>query len=255
MKNLYIITIAIIASVAVSACKKNESDPAPIIPTQTLVLRMTPKIGADTLDFASTHITANNERYTLSSFRYYMSNISLIKNNGTEEALTGKVFLINPNTSDYSLGNVPAGTYNTIKFSVGLNNELNHGDPTKYPVSNPLAIQSPGIHWSWNSGYIFMMMEGTCDTTDTNVDVLTYGQYSHDLFYHIGTDALLKDVQVSNAPITILPGVNKVVQIHSNINQLFVGVDLKTENRSHTMGSMPLATKIANNIPSMFTIE
>lgn len=237
------------------ACKKDEDTPDPQVTSQSLSLRLTPMVGDDTLKFNTSFTTENNVRYTLSSFRYYMSNIRLVKSDGSEYPISGKVFLVNPNTSDYSLGNVPVGDYKGIRFSVGLDDVTNHLDPTTYPISHPLAIQSPAIHWSWNSGYIFLMIEGSCDTTAANDDVLTYGQYSHGMFFHIGMDDLLRNVDVDNTTFTVSSNTSKVLNVHSDINQLFTGVDMKTENESHTMGSMPLATKVANNISAMFTIE
>lgn len=254
----YIKCICLLLMVSlVMACKKKNDEPTPVVipTTQSLTLRMTPKVGNKTLDFNSSFETENKERYTLSMFRYYISNISLLKNDGSEYKLDGKVFLVNANTPDYNLGNVPAGNYKGISFFVGIDSATNHMDPTKYPVSHPLAIQSPAIHWSWNSGYIFLMMEGSCDTTDTNKDVLTYGQYSHGMFFHLGMDPLLRQVKLTNASFTLAPGADKVLNIHSDINKLFAGINLRTENTSHTMGSMPLATRAANNIAAMFTIE
>jgi len=239
----------------ITSCKKDKDEPSPAAATQKLTLRLTPTIGQDTLKFNSSFTTESNVRYTLSSFRYYMSNIRLVKSDGSEQAIDGKVFLVNPSTPDYSLGDIPVGEYKGIRFSVGVDNVTNHLDPTKYPISHPLAIQSPNIHWSWNSGYIFLMMEGSCDTTALNTDKLTFGQYSHGMFFHIGMDPLLRTVELNNSPFTIAGSEPKVLNIHSDINELFTGIDLKTENTSHTMGSMPLATRFANNISNMFTIK
>lgn len=254
--NVYIklILTCMLAGVLVS-CKKDKDEPIPNVMSQPLTLRLTPMVGDDTLKFNTSFSTENNVRYTLSSFRYYMSNIRLVKSDGSEHAIDGKVFLVNPNKADYSLGNVPVGAYKGVRFSVGLDYETNHKDPTTYPISHPLAIQSPAIHWNWNTGYIFLMMEGSCDTTIANDDELTYGQYSHDMFFHIGMDELLRSVEVDNATFTVANTSNNVLNIHSDINQLFVGVDLKTENKSHSMGTMPLATKVADNISAMFTID
>jgi hypothetical protein len=147
------------------------------------------------------------------------------------------------------------GSYKGIKFSVGLDSATNHADPTVYPVTNPLAIQSPAIHWSWNSGYIFMMIEGSCDTTAANNDVLTYGQYSHGMFYHIGMDPLLRTIDLSNAAFTVSSANAASVSISADLNKVLKNVDIKTENASHTMGSMPFATKIADNISSAFSVK
>ena len=250
-----IITLLILAGF-LAACKKDKKDePSPATPVQSMSLRLTPMVGADTLKFNTSFTTENNVRYTVSSLRYYMSDISLIKKDGSEHALEGKFLLVNANTSSYTLGDVPAGEYKGIRFSIGLNNVVNHLDPTIYPTSHPLAIQSPGIHWSWNSGYIFLSIEGTCDTTETNVDALTYGQYNHGMFFHVGMDPLLREVDLADHSFTVSSTEAKVLNIQYNVNALFSGVNLKTENKSHTMGSMPLATKVADNIPDMFTIK
>ena len=253
----YIKSICLVISLSLFlACKKKNDEPAPVVmpSSQSLTLRMTPKVGNKPLTFNSSFETENNERYTLSMFRYYISNISLLKNDGSEHKLDGKVLLVNANTPDYNLGDIPAGDYTGISFFVGIDSATNHLDPTIHPVSHPLAIQSPAIHWSWNSGYIFLMVEGSCDTTDTNKDELTYGQYSHGMFFHIGMDPLLRKVKLGNSPFTVSANTNKVLTIQSDINKLFSGIDLKTQNTTHTMGTMPLATKAANNIPAMFTI-
>lgn len=254
MKTYIKLIVVCILAVFLTACKKDKNEPAPQAVSKPLILRLTPKAGNDTLKFNAPLSTENNERYTISSFRYYMSDISLIKKDGSEHKMNDKVFLVTPNTSDYVLDAVPVGEYTGIRFSVGLNNVTNHLDPTRYPVAHPLAIQSPAMHWSWNTGYIFLMLEGSCDTTATNTDVLTYGQYSHGLFYHIGMDPMLRVVTVDNSTFAV-SGNNNVVHIHSDLNKLFTGVNMKTEYASHTMGSMPLATKIADNIPAMFTVE
>lgn len=186
--------------------------------------------------------------------RFYMSNIRLIKSDGSEYPLTGQYQLIDLSKSHFHLGEVPVGDYKGLKFSVGLDSATNHMDPTVYPSTNPLAMQSPNMHWSWNSGYIFMMVEGSCDTTVANTDVLTLGQYSHSMFYHLGMDMLLRNVDLSNSAFSIVSGTDKYVSIQMDMNEFFTGVDLKTENQTHTMDNMMVATKTANNISTMFSI-
>jgi uncharacterized repeat protein (TIGR04052 family) len=49
-------------------------------------------------------------------------------------------------------GTVPAGTYVGVAFRNGVPEDLNHDDPTTLPA----PLQSPGMHWSWLSGFRFM---------------------------------------------------------------------------------------------------
>lgn len=256
---LFTVVSFLVASFFVS-CKKKSDDPQPIVESpvsvstpQNLTLKFTPVKGDTTINFYSNFKTSSGVRFNLSMFRYYVSNIKLVKNDGSEYAVANKYLLVTPNTEDYSLGDVPAGDYKGIKFSIGVDSITNHKDPTLYPNTHPLAIQSPAIHWSWNSGYIFMMIEGTCDTTAAQNDVLTYGQFSHGLLFHIGMDKLYR--QVSLYKSFSISNAAQSISIKADIDKLFTGIDLKTDNTTHTMGNMPLAEKAANNIPTMFSIK
>lgn len=258
MKNILLKTavISTLFSSILIGCKKEDAatPTTPAATTQDLSLKMTSMVGSSALNFYSSFSTTSGQRYTLSMFRYYVSNIRLVKSDGSEYPITGKCLLVTPSTENYDLGQVPIGDYRGLKFNIGLDSLTNHSDPTLYPTTNPLAIQSPGIHWDWNSGYIFMMIEGSCDTTTTNTDVLTYGQYSHGMFFHIGMDMLLRTVDLSTSAFSVSSGSAKVVNIQADVNKFFTNIDLKTQNESHTMGSMSLATTGADNIPTMFSV-
>lgn len=257
MKSLFlkIIFLFISTTLLLTNCKKKKDEVAPGNQTQNVSIKMNPVVGNDALNFSSVYTTNSGQKYTLSMFRYYVSNIRFVKTDGSEYTIAGKYLLVTPSVSNYELGEIPVGDYKGIKFTVGIDSATNHSDPTPYPANHPLAIQSPAIHWSWNSGYIFTMIEGTCDTTVNNTDVLTYGQYSHGMFFHIGMDPLKREVDLSNSSFSISAETAKTITVKTDLNKFFTGIDLKTENTSHTMGTMPLATKAANNIPSMFSLQ
>lgn len=222
--------------------------------TQTVSLKMDAYVGSSPLNYSSSFTTSSGIKHTISTFRYYVSNIRLIKSDGSEYPITDKYFLVSPSTSNYSLGEVPVGDYKGLKFNVGIDSLTNHQDPTIYSASNPLAIQSPGMHWNWNSGYIFIMVEGTCDTTVANTDVLTLGQYSKGMFLHIGMDKNNKEVDLSTSPFTVSAAAESAINIKADLDTFFNGIDLKTDNQTHTMDNMPLAMKATANIPNMFTV-
>jgi hypothetical protein len=270
MKNIFkkASLIALVISSVFVGCKKDdetvpEETPTPTTtPTNTvtpatsnnLTLKMESYIGSTPLNFSSTFTTNAGAKYTVSMFRYYVSNIRLIKNDGTEYPISNKYLLVTPATINYDLGSVPVGDYKGLKFKIGIDSATNHMDPTVYPASNPLAIQSPAIHWSWSSGYIFMMIEGTCDTTASNTGALSFGQYDRGMFFHIGMDNYYKEVDLSSSAFSVLSTEAKTLSIKSDLNTFFTNVNLKTENQTHTMDNMMLATKAANNIPNMFTV-
>lgn len=252
LKTLKNVTYLIIATFVISSCKKDNTI-APAAQTQKITLNFSHTAGDKAINFTDVFTTSAGAKYTLSMFRYYISNIRLVKEDNSEQTITGSYFLVSPNNPTCDLGKIPLGNYKTIKFAVGIDSLTNHSDPTIYPLNNPLAIQSPSMHWNWNSGYIFLMLEGSCDTTVNNTDVLVYGQYSHGLAFHLGMDRLYKKVELIGN-FTVDDNTEKRINIKTDINTFLKNVDLKTQNKTHTFSNTPLATLTGNNIPNMFSI-
>ncbi|WP_404370983.1 MbnP family copper-binding protein [Corallococcus coralloides] len=53
-------------------------------------------------------------------------------------------------------GTVPQGDYTGLRFTVGVPEELNHGDPTT--LGAPMGDTS--LHWNWQGGFVFARIEG-----------------------------------------------------------------------------------------------
>lgn len=183
---------------------------------------------------------------------YYVSNIRLVPNTGTDVVFDTVLLIKASNAGQpFVLGEVPSGDYQSIKFDIGVDSARNHSDPSTYAVSHPLYPQSPSMHWSWNSGYIFLKIEGQIDTTATLTGP------SVDYEYHIGLDNLKKEVSI---PI-VLNVDDNTQSISANIDLLLGtvinGLSLKsaTDVSTHTMDNMPLANTVMTNIQSSFVGE
>jgi hypothetical protein len=235
-----------------TGCSKDDNDtPAPTPNSeQKLSFHLHTLVGPDAAAYGVEYHDAAGRKFNLADLRYYISNIVLIKNDGSELPLTGKVILANPANHDYELANVPVGTYNGFKFMVGLDSTVNHSDPTTYPAENPLSIQSPGIHWSWNSGYIFMKIEGMVDTT-----LGANGPLDMEYFYHIGLDELKRTIDFSTSAFTVVSGSDLEIGLEFDLLEALNNVDMRTEYDTHTFNNMPLATKIADNWQNAFSLE
>lgn len=55
---------------------------------------------------------------------------------------------------------VPVGSYQAVRWVIGLDEATDHADPNAYPPDHPLNAQVNGLHWGWQSGYVFMALEG-----------------------------------------------------------------------------------------------
>lgn len=250
MNRLIIKTVVVLLTAATifSGCKKEE--PIPPSTEEVLKFHIHTNVGNAGAEYGINYATADGRTFNLSDLRYYISNIVLIKSDGSEYPVEDKVLLVNPSQNEYELGEVPVGTYKGFKFFIGLDSTANHADPTTYAAGDPLAIQTPAIHWSWNSGYIFMKIEGQVDTS-----VAGNGNVDFPFFYHIGLDQFKKTVDFTTEAFTVSSGAEKEIGLEFDLLKVLNGVDMRTENVSHTMDNMPLASKISSNWPTCIVIE
>lgn len=235
-----------ISSVSFIGCEKND-ETAPS--SEKLTLHLHTMVGTENAAYGVTFADETGRQFTLTDFRYYLSNFVLINENGDEIPISGKVVLASPSAHEYELGDVPSGNYRGFRFLVGLDSATNHSDPTIYPSDNPLSIQSPGIHWDWNSGYIFMKVEGYVDTTLNNS-----GAPDYEFFYHVGMDALKRTIDFSASSFEVKAGTDAELALELDLRKVLTNVDMRTENETHTFNNMPLAEKIADNWQGAFTV-
>lgn len=249
MKKSFISITAItvfISMVSLSACKKEESGNL----TQKLTLHIHNNVGSNEAEYGTTYTDLNGRKFNISDWRYYVSNIVLINSDGSERPINDTVFLVSPEQGNYVLGQVPVGNYQGFRFLIGVDSTTNHSDPATYPAGNPLAIQDNPIHWSWNSGYIFMKLEGQFDSTANATDAP-----NKDFFYHIGLDENRRTIDFTNQAFTVTKGYDKMVTVECDLRKVWTNVNMLTENSSHSMMDGGLATKIADNWSTAFTVE
>ncbi|MBK8471630.1 MAG: hypothetical protein IPL33_05230 [Sphingobacteriales bacterium] len=126
--------------------------------------------------------TENGRQFSLSGCHYYVSNIVLIQEDGTELPIGDTVFLVSPAERDYELGMRLQAITKALNLCSVSTSLRNHADPTLQPVGSPLAVQTPSMHWSWNSGYLLFRLEGMVDSTATS-DQAPNKEFS----YHVST--------------------------------------------------------------------
>jgi hypothetical protein len=252
MKKIFQLSAIILAAISISftSCKKDVAEEPTPSTEQNLMFHIHSNVGTHEANYDSTFQTVSGRQFTIEDYRMYISNIVLIKNDGSELPITGKVILTNPETEEYSLGMVPVGNYKGFKFLVGLDSATNHSDPSIYATSDPLSVQTPSIHWAWSSGYIFWKVEGKVDTTAAQ-----NGPVNVDYLYHIGMDSYKRQIDFSTAAFSVISGQDQMVHIEFDLLEALSNVNMTTEIMTHTMDNMPLATKIADNWQAAFSVE
>lgn len=109
--------------------------------------------------------------FTITKFNYYISHIQLTRKDG-EIYLSDQYFLIKEEDSHskmIELVKIPPGEYTSIQFMIGVDS-----------LANCNGIQSGaldpinGMFWTWNTGYIFLKLEGTSMASNAPNGILEY---------------------------------------------------------------------------------
>lgn len=175
------------AIATLSACGGGSNGPKAVTIDFAAVAGITPITCTSTV----TDLGTTNAQGTLADLRFYVSNVKLVKADGSTQALTldktddfnatkgsDTVTLIDledktgtcagtaaMNTS--IKGTVPAGDYVGVKMTLGVPFSMNHTDATADTAITPAVINNavhPGMAWSWAGGRKFTKIEVTNST-------------------------------------------------------------------------------------------
>lgn len=96
---------------------------------------------------------------TYTTFKHYISNITLIKNDNTTWAAEESYHLLDfsdPSSTSIHLKDVPAGAYTGIQITFGVDSARNVSG-----AQTGALDPANGMFWSWNTGYIMIKAEGS----------------------------------------------------------------------------------------------
>lgn len=173
-KNLSLAMIIALSTLTLFSCKKNSD--SNISGFGKVELNLEHKIGLDTLQLITGNYTnANGDDFKINVLKYYLSNFSLTKANGTVVILPETYFLIDAGVKSTALqtfNNVPAGDYSKIDFIVGVDSIRNYT-----AAHTGVFDHSNGMYINQENGFIFLKLEGT-SSKSTEPDKKIYFQVS-----------------------------------------------------------------------------
>jgi hypothetical protein len=125
-------------------------------------LRIDHKAGQADFNSDAPVVTVLGEEIEIDRLEYYLSMFTIVHDGGQETAIEGAYVLGNGfEDVAHPLGSVEGvSNVEALKFSVGIDPDNNHADPSAWPANHPLAPQVPSMHWGWSAGYRFIAMEG-----------------------------------------------------------------------------------------------
>ncbi len=136
---------------------------AVMVSARPLALRIDASLMGEAFSYETTHTEPGGAYdYKLTDLRYYISKIAVTHDGGQQTELEGVYVLVDLSNAEqvYDLGDWDVNTVESIRMSIGVDEENNHKDPTKWPSTHPLSPKLPTMHWGWTAGYRFCTLEG-----------------------------------------------------------------------------------------------
>lgn len=249
----------VVLGMAVFACHETE-----LTPMGRMRIAFDNVVGSSDLKLSTgAYQNAVGEPFTVTKFNYFVSNIRLRKEDGSEFVVPqdSSYFLIQeekPASQTITLSHVPTGNYTGMTFVVGVDSARSLAD-----ISKRTGVLDPGLndgmYWEWNSGYIFLKLEGT--------STVAPAAQNNAFFCHIGgfgggydgkkTINNLRTITVSfnadkaNVQTSDIPS----VKVKADVLSLFNGPTKLSIAQHPSVMFDSYSTNIADNYAKMFSYD
>ncbi|ODS84292.1 MAG: hypothetical protein ABS46_03945 [Cytophagaceae bacterium SCN 52-12] len=235
------------------SCTKEEIVEQVVVAPSEATLVLDARVGNE--DFSlNRDFTIGGITYNFEKLRYWISNIVLVNENGTEYAVPDSYFLMEEvgnldltgtisdrnivypanKREEVVLAKIPEGNYNTLRFSVGVDQKHNDNlslQPGELSISNGMS----NISWMWHTSYIFSSIGGKA------------GANAKKFVAETGLNDNYKTVTVAlSSPLKAEAGASPRVIVNLDVAKVLEGIDPVT---NPTIGAgQPEAMKtIADN--------
>lgn len=254
---------AVLAATALFVSCNNDDDSSKIVEGTTgdAELFFDNGVAGDALNLGSSYTNSNGETLTINRLNYIISNVVLIKEDGSEFVYPKEesYFIISEENEQFTvhLEGVPAGDYKKVRLGVGVDKQRYLQGETAQQSFWDLAVAN-NMTWTWSTGYRFINFEGTFTTAAQPEGMLFQ--------VHQGSNSATDNYReiTLNLPTTARVRQDEQPSIHikSDINVLLDG-DNKILLRENLDGAGTAASimggenliKIAQNSLKLFAVD
>lgn len=237
MKNLKKYLAISVLSLAFTSCSNDDN---PAANNVTLSFKNTFQdteivLGDATSSSATINTSEAGQVHHFSELKYVISNIRLVKADGTEipyniNDLDNGATIVNqsnPATLNYVLSNIPSGEYSQIKFGLGVRSDLNTLDQVSFPnFYNAAGANDTAMMWEWGTGYRFTKIEGFYDTDNKEMSIHTgstvEGTNGDESTYTQGVDAY-RDIVLNLPTHAVVGSSTPKIVIKADFDKLLSG--------------------------------
>ena len=224
----------------ISSCEKDEDLPT----TGAVVFNMDYVVDGAVLEFDKImYQNKAGNQYSVTHLEYFMSNVVLVADNGTEHAFGG-VFYLNPRkayANKFQLEGVDFGKYTSFKFNIGLDSTINKTNAL------PSTTDNQNMFWPvpMGGGYHFLKFEGHfLDSTGTDQGYAM----------HLGTNSCLVSGAINES--YEFTADKPQVSLEMNLNSWFESPNMYDLNSAgYIMGNQAKMREIAANGKDVLSVK
>lgn len=194
------------------------------------------------------YILDNGQNLKVNKYKYYISNIRLIRTDGAFYDEPNSYYLIdqaNDASRICQLSNVPPGEYAAVEFLIGVDSLRNvSGSQT-----GALDI-AHAMFWSWSTGYIMAKLEGISLQSPGAQNSVTFhiGGFS-------GPYSVLKRIHLNHSPVVVSEAYIPQIRIKNDLAEWFkTPVSISFATTFNVANESPASKEIADNYADMFSI-
>lgn len=248
---IFFLSLFSLIAISFTACNNDDEQPAP--DTKEMVgFEFNYVVDGEAYDTSKVY-TINGTAVKFSIANFYLGGITFMSEEGVPTEVKDKYLLVTPTSGMQEVGELEEGHYHMARFFIGVDSVTNSQTEEDFTTrsedpNDPLGLQSPQMHWSWNNGYKFIRIDGRVDTDGD-------GTPDEIMSFHLGNNGLVDMVKtlefVTHKDLEEGQG---HMHFEFDLAKALQDIDLSKDYFNHALTSqeIPLATQFRDNLGSAF---
>jgi hypothetical protein len=229
-----------------ASCKKSEQNKADVD------FNFQTKTGSIDYSFSEYFTNGDGIKIRIEVLQFYIADVRFVDKKGKETSVADIALVKCVNGSGVMSLKIPAGNYTSVKFGIGVPDEMNQAGPSEYTEADHPLSSTQNTYWGMNSMYRFLMIDGKYDLTGDGIDE---GGFS----YHTGFNDCYREVEWVHEFSFDKKG-SHTENVSIDLSKLFYVtgsvVDVPTESNYHgDYSQIGLAIRLSNNFANALSIQ
>ena len=196
------------------------------------------------------YTNAASETLSVTRLSYIVSGFALEREDGVWVELPDQFAWMDAEKrrTSATLAGVPPEKYRALRFHIGPDAATNTADPAKLPAEHPLNPNLNGLHWSWQTGYIFLAIEGRFRINAAAAELQGYA-------HHFARDVNRTRISLA-APLDLTHDAAAILDfdLGTLLNAPRPLSFAKDGTATHSRDGDPVAAALAANLPGAFRV-